>query len=138
MVMALLRHPACRPALRWLLTLFLLAAGANHFIAAEAHTAMVPPIFPAPLLLVYVTGALQIIGGLLLVPQATRRAAAWGLVVLLVLLFPANVHMAINHLPFGARQLPDWMLWARLPLQAVFVAWAWWFTRPDPLPCRTR
>jgi uncharacterized membrane protein len=131
MVMALLRHPACRSALRWALTLFLLAAGANHFVTAEAHIAMVPPVFPAPLVLVYVSGALQILGALLLIPAATRRAAAWGVIVLLVLLFPANVHMAVNHLPFGTRQLPDWILWARLPLQAVFIAWAWWFTHPD-------
>jgi uncharacterized membrane protein len=118
--------------LRWLLTLFLVAAGGNHFVAADAHRAMVPPYFPVPLLLVYVTGAAQIAGGLLLIPTATRRAAAWGVVVLLIVLFPANVHMAVHQLPFGDRRLPDWALWARLPLQAVFLAWAWLFTRPEP------
>jgi uncharacterized membrane protein len=62
--------------------------------------------------------------------SGTRRWAAWGLIALLIAVFPANVNMALNHLPFGRQPVPTWALWARLPLQAVLIAWAWSFTRP--------
>ena len=87
-----------------------------------------PKVLPAPLLLVYFSGVFEVLGGIgLLVPQ-TQRYAAWGLVALLVAVFPANVSMAVNKLPLGRRTLPTWMLWVRLPLQAVLIAWAWLFT----------
>ena len=82
------------------------------------------------MLLVQISGVAEMAGGLgLLLPQ-TRRAAAWGLVLLFIAVFPANLNMALNHLPLGTRPVPAWALWARLPLQAVFIAWSYWFTRP--------
>ena len=120
-----------KTALRWLLTVFMVAAGANHFIDADAYVAVMPSALPAHLLLVYLSGVAEIAGGLGLILPATRRLAAWGLIALLLAVFPANVNMAINHLSLGGREVPAWTLWARLPLQAVLIAWAWWFTRPD-------
>ena len=120
-----------KTALRWLLTAFMVAAGANHFIDADAYVAVMPSALPAHLLLVYLSGVAEIAGGLGLILPATRRLAAWGLIALLLAVFPANVNMAINHLSLGGREVPAWTLWARLPLQAVLIAWAWWFTRPD-------
>lgn len=79
-------------------------------------------------LLVAISGACEILGGLGLLVPATRRWAAWGLVALFVAVFPANVNMAIHRLPFGKFPVPVWALWARLPLQAVLVAWAWTLT----------
>ena len=79
-------------------------------------------------LLVAISGACEILGGLGLLVPATRRWAAWGLVALFVAVFPANVNMAIHRLPFGKFPVPGWALWARLPLQAVLVAWAWTLT----------
>jgi len=119
---------------RWLLTLFLIAAGCNHFLQPDLHIAMIPAMLPAPRTLVLVSGIAQVVGGLGLVFRSTRRVAAWGVVVLLIVLLPANVNMALHHLPYGNHQVPAWILWARVPLQAVFVAWAWWFTRPDDTP----
>ena len=68
---------------------------------------------PAHLALVYVSGVAEIAGGLGLILPRTRRAAAWGLVLLLLAVFPANVNMAVNHLPLGERALPTWALWGR-------------------------
>lgn len=124
-----------KTALRWLLTVGMVGAGVNHFIAVDTYVAMMPSALPAHRALVYLSGVAEIAGGLGLVLPATRRWAAWGLVALLVAVFPANVNMAVNHLPLGARTVPSWALWARLPLQLVLVAWAWWYTRP-PLPPR--
>ena len=68
--------------------------------------------------------------------HAPRRFAAWGLIAsLFVAVFPANVNMALHHqqlTPEGT--LPAWALWARLPFQALFIAWAYLFTRKDTQP----
>jgi uncharacterized membrane protein len=118
-----------KSGLRWLLTAFMVAAGANHFIDPAPYVGMMPSALPAPLLLVYVSGVAEIAGGLGLVLPGTRRLAAWGLVVLFVAIFPANLNMAIHHLPLGHKVVPQAFLWARLPLQLVLIAWAYWFTR---------
>ena len=60
-----------------------------------------------------------------------QRPAAWGLGALLIAVFPANINMAINEIPFGDQPVPVWLLWARLPFQAVFIAWVLWSTMPD-------
>jgi uncharacterized membrane protein len=117
-------------ALRWVLTAFMVAAGINHFVSPEPYVAMMPAALPAPLALVYISGVAEVLGGLGLILPATRRLAAWGLIVLFIAIFPANVNMAVNQLTLGSDPIPAWVLWARLPMQAVLVAWAWWYTRP--------
>ena len=62
----------------------------------------------------------------------SRRAAAWGLIALYIAVFPANVNQAVNHISFGDRPVSEAFLWGRLPFQLVFIALAYWFTRPDP------
>lgn len=116
--------------LRWALTVFMVLAGVNHFIAPDPYVAIMPDALPWHLALVYLSGVAEIAGGLGLILPSTRRLAAWGLIAMLVAIFPANVNMAINHLPLGGKVAPTWLLWARLPLQAVLIAWAWWYTRP--------
>ncbi len=120
-----------KTALRWLLTAFMVAAGANHFIGPEPYVAMMPAVLPAPLALVYISGVAEILGGLGLILPATRRLTAWCLIALFIAIFPANLNMALNHLPLGAHELPTWALWGRLPLQLVLIAWAFWYTRPE-------
>jgi len=118
-----------RTILRWVLTLFMVGAGVNHFLSPEPYVGMMPAALPAPWALVYISGVAEILGGLGLILPATRRQAAWGLVALFIAIFPANLNMAIHHLPLGTRTLPGWVLWARLPLQLVLIAWAASFTR---------
>ncbi len=123
-----------KTVLRWVLTAFMVGAGVNHFVNPAPYLGMMPDALPAHLALVYVSGIAEIAGGLGLILPATRRLAAWGLVALLVAIVPANLNMALNDLPLDATRIPTWALWARLPLQAVLIAWAWWFTRPDAGP----
>jgi uncharacterized membrane protein len=115
------------------LTVVMVGAGANHFLNPAPYLGMMPAELPASThaALVYISGGFEILGGLGLILPATRRLAAWGLIALLVAVFPANVNMALNHLKLGDTDVPTWALWARLPLQAVAIAWAWWFTRAD-------
>lgn len=117
--------------LRWVLTVFMVGAGVNHFLSPAAYVAMVPAALPAPVLLVQISGVAEILGGLGLILPHTRRLAAWGLIALFVAVFPANINMAWNHLPLGTMHVASWLLWARLPLQLVLIAWAAWFTRRD-------
>lgn len=120
-----------KTVLRWLLTIVMVGAGANHFINPAPYLGMMPDVLPAHLALVYLSGVAEIAGGLGLILPATRKLAAWGLILLLLAVFPANVNMALNDLPLGDDPVPSWALWARLPLQLVFILWAWWFTRDD-------
>ena len=108
------------------LAVLMVVAGALHFIYPRAYARIVPTYLPAPLALVYVSGVAEISGGLGLLFPPTRTLAAWGLVVLFIAIFPANVNMAVNHIGFSRKAPPDWALWARLPLQAVLIAWAYW------------
>lgn len=116
---------------RWVLTIFMVGAGVNHFVNPPPYLAMMPDELPAHLALVYLSGVAEILGGLGLFLPATRRLAAWGLIALLIAVFPANLNMALNHLPLGTTAVPAWALWARLPLQLVLIAWAYSFARRD-------
>ncbi len=100
---------------------FYVAAGILHFARPDAYVRIVPPFIPAPLAMVYVTGLAEIAGGIGLLIPALRRAAAWGLVALLISVFPANVYMALTQ--------PGLLLWARLPLQIVLIWWVLWSTK---------
>ncbi|MCC3160065.1 DoxX family membrane protein [Hymenobacter sp. 15J16-1T3B] len=111
------------------LTALLVTAGTFHFLRPGPFVRIVPPLLPAPEFLVYLSGAAEIVLGLLLLSQRTRRAAAWGLVALLLAVFPANVRMAL--LPGEGLGAPQWLLWARLPLQLPLIAWAWRYSRPQ-------
>lgn len=108
--------------LRATAALFFVAGGAMHFIRPEAYESIVPSQLPAPEVLVAVSGVAEILGGVGLLIPRTRRIAGWGLVALLLAVFPANVNMALNPQTVG-RGLPEWALWARLPLQLVVIGW---------------
>ena len=115
---------------RYLLALFFIAAGINHFWHTPFYVAMMPPYLPAPLALVYLSGVAEIGLGALLLFSRWQVIAGWGLIALSVAVFPANVHMALH--PEFFTQFSPTGLWLRLPLQAVVIAWAYWYTRPAP------
>ena len=114
-----------------LLALFFVLAGVSHFRNPDFFVSIMPPYLPAQLELVYLSGVFEILLGLGVLLPATRRWAGWGLVALLFAVYPANVHMALNPDPFVAQGTPLWALYLRLALQFVFVAWAWWATKPE-------
>ncbi len=102
-------------------------AGINHFLNPEIYLGIMPSGLPYPAARVAISGIAEIGLGVLLVPQKTRRIAAWGIILLLIAVFPANIQMALDwHREDHAY---EWIAWARLPLQAVLVWWAWRFTR---------
>jgi uncharacterized membrane protein len=112
---------------QWTLGIVMILAGANHFFNPRFYTQIMPPYLPYPLELVYLSGILEALGGVLLLIPATRGIGAWTLIATFILVFPANLHMALNAAQFGA--IPAWLLWARLPLQGVLILWAYSFVQ---------
>ena len=110
--------------------IFYIVAGSLHFIKPEMYLKIMPPYIPRHLLLVRLSGACEILGALGLLVSRTRRAAAWGLIALLLAVFPANIFMATNPIDAGAVSIPPVIRWARLPLQGLLVWWLYWCTRP--------
>ncbi len=111
---------------RWVLALFFIVAGVNHFLAPEIYLGMMPAWLPFKEAANVISGIAEILGGLGLLIPRFRRAAAWGLIALLIAIFPANLHVALQGSMPGLDDAPAWLLWLRLPFQVVFVAWVWW------------
>ncbi|KTG30743.1 DoxX family protein [Haloferax profundi] len=114
-----------------------IVAGVMHFVVPEVYVQIVPPAFPRALELVYLSGVAEVALGIGVIRPQTRRIAAWGLVALLLAIFPANVYMptsgvVLTGVPESMQNPSDAVRWGRLPLQAVLILWAWWYTRPMP------
>ena len=98
-----------------------LVTGALHFVNTDLYLKIMPPYIPWHLAMVYISGVAEMADGLGLLVPMVRRAAGWGLVALLIAVFPANVYMAMNGIQVTAQPIPQVLLWARLPLQAVLI-----------------
>jgi uncharacterized membrane protein len=113
---------------RWALANFFIAAGVNHFVKPRAYERIVPPSLHANAKrIVQVSGVAEIAGGVGVLVPLTRRLSGVGLIALLAAVFPANLHMARS--PERFRGIPQWALYARLPLQPLMMLWAWRATR---------
>ncbi len=116
-----------RRLLKIFLSLFFAAAGTLHFLNPDYYLRMMPSYLPAPLALVYLSGAAEILLGGLVLWEKTRRLSAWGLIALLLAVFPANIHLALHPEIFPG--VPPFILWMRLPVQLVFILWVYPFTK---------
>ena len=110
---------------RILLALFFCFAGAMHFVVPAAYIAIVPPWLPNAPLLVAISGVCEILGGLGVLLPATRRLAGWGLIALLIAVYPANIHMLRLAYANDATTLWKAARWLRLPLQLPVLWWVW-------------
>lgn len=111
--------------LRGALAVFFVIAGANHFFSPGPYLAIMPPSLPWPAALIYISGAAEIAGGVGVLLPETRRLAALGLIALLVAVFPANIYGAVHGMQIGSRAVSAWILWLRLPLQGILIAWVY-------------
>jgi uncharacterized membrane protein len=113
--------------------LFYVVAGINHFVHPAMYTAIMPPYIPWPLGMIHLTGVAEIMGGIgVLIPNGfvfrrTRVAASWGIVALLIAIWPVHFNMALH--PANYPSAPLWAIWFRLPLQIPLIVWAWAYTR---------
>ena len=116
---------------RVLMAVLMVLAGLSHFFAEGVYIKIYPPLLPYAATMVYFTGVAEVLGGIgLLIPRVSQ-AAAWGLVILFIAVYPANINMAINNIHID--NIPDgnWFQVIRLPFQFVLIAWAWWLTRSE-------
>ena len=119
--------------LLWIMSVFYVFAGVMHFVNPGFYMPMMPPYLPWHLELVYLSGVAEIVLGLAVLVPAWRRLAGWGIILLLIAIFPANLHIALYNVPIGgASEGAGALNWVRLPFQLVLIVWAWWYTRPDP------
>ena len=110
----------------YLMVLLYIAAGVNHFINPQVYLRIMPRPFPYPLEVVYLSGVLEAGFAIGLLFEATRRWSAWGLILLLIAVFPANINMAIHHAEFP---VPMFFHYIRIPLQFVLIYWAYLYTK---------
>ena len=120
---------AFKIGMKYLFAAIFIFGGFNHFRDPEVYLSIMPPYLPWPSALHLTAGFFEFVFGVMLLIPRYQRLAAWGLIALLLAVYPANIHMAVNW-----RDYPEWrmsFLWIRLPLQFVLIAWAWWFTKAD-------
>lgn len=121
--------------LLWAMSAAYVFAGFGHLMNPAFFVNIMPPDLPGPEWLVLVSGLIEITLGVFLLEPRVRPFAAWGLIALLIAVFPANLHAAFENIdpatgePGAGNAV---VAWVRLPFQAVFVAWAWWYTREEP------
>jgi len=116
-------------ALPWhlyLMAAIYILAGLNHFRVPRLYQRMIPPALPSPKALNIVSGLAEVALGIALCIPLTSAWAAWGIIVLLIAIFPANVYMLTNER--AAMGVPKWVLLLRLPLQIALIAWAYVYT----------
>jgi uncharacterized membrane protein len=105
-----------------------IAAGVNHFIHPDSYFVMIPPYIPNHTIINYAAGIVEIILALLLIFPQTRKFAATGIIVMLVIYIPTHIYMVEMNGDMGpAYSIEPWVAWTRLFIgQPFLILWAWW------------
>lgn len=109
----------------WIMAILYIIAGVNHFIMPRFYEKIIPPFFSNPKLINWVSGAAEIMLGVLLLIPSYTPIAAWGVIALLIAVYPANIY---HFLKGWRKKKMVWVLGLRLPLQFVLIWWAYTFT----------
>ena len=121
--------PRIKKIVLYLTAVSYIAVGVYHFVNPDFFMAIMPPYLPLHLELVYLSGVFEILlGGLLCVPK-TQQMAGWGLILLLLAVFPANIHLAMSTEAQAALGTSQTVAIVRLPFQALFIGIAYWLTK---------
>ena len=118
--------------LLWVMAIAYIFAGYNHLANPTFYLAIMPPDLPNPEWLNVISGLAEIVLGVFLLEPRTRIYAAWGIIALLIAVFPANLYVATQNVGAeGPGSGAGSANFIRLPFQVVFIVWAWWYTQPD-------
>ena len=110
-----------------IMAIFYVTVGISHFTKPLLYLQIVPPSLPFKLELVYISGFFEILFGTMIMYKKTRFVAGWGLIMLLVAVYPANLYLAqTNGMAMGTTAV---IAWARLPIQFIFIGIAYWHTK---------
>ena len=110
------------------LAAFFINVGIDHFINPDFYLSIMPPAFPLHLEAVYISGLFEVLGGLGVLIPRFRKFSGWGLIALLIAVYPANIYMALT--PEAFPDVPLFALYIRLVFQFIFFYWAYLVTRP--------
>ena len=113
------------------LAAFFINVGVDHFVNPDFYLNIMPDYLPLHLEAVYISGFFEVLGGVCVLIPRLRAAAGWGLVALLIAVYPANIHMALN--PELFPEIAVSLLYIRLLFQFIFIYWAYSATRPSVL-----
>ena len=111
----------------YLMSIFYILTGIKHFTNVDWFMKIMPPYLPYHKELVYLSGICEIVLGTMLVFENTRFIAGWGLIMLLIAVFPANIYLAQTN--GAAMNTSPALAWGRLPFQAVFIVLAYWHSK---------
>ena len=120
--------------LLWVMAAVYALSGFNHLMNPQMYINIMPPGLPEPGWLNVIAGLAEIVLAVYVLEPKTRVYAAWGIVALLIAVFPANLHVAIDNIDIATGQPgaeSSAAAWIRLPFQALLIAWAWWYTWPE-------
>ena len=109
------------------LAAFFINVGVDHFVNPEFYLSIMPPAFPLHLEAVYISGFFEVLGGVGVLIPRLRKIAGWGLIALLVAVYPANIYMAITPEAFPEASVA--LLYVRLVFQFLFFYWAFSVTK---------
>ncbi|MCB1179294.1 MAG: DoxX-like family protein [Leptospiraceae bacterium] len=123
-----MKNPKATKISRAIMAIFYIIAGCMHFIIPDFYIKIMPPYVPMHHEMVFVSGLAEIILGFGVMGRKSRRISAWGIIILLVAVFPANVHAYLNS---DTMNTPEWLLLIRLPFQGVLIYWAYYFTHKE-------
>lgn len=118
--------PPMKTVSKFVLAIFMIGAGVMHFVNPAFFLKIMPPYLPLHNVLVLLSGVCELLLGILLLVPAYSRWAAWGIIALLIAVFPANLHVFQHQ---ELLQAPPLVHLLRLPLQGIFILWAYWHTR---------
>jgi uncharacterized membrane protein len=117
--------------LRIMLSIGMVIIGVMHFVSPEPFVAIVPNGLPHPLAFVYGSGLIEVIAGAGLFFPAVSQISAWTLILLYVCVFPANWYQAVHNISVAGLPHDPPLIWLRIPMQALLIAWAYWLTRDE-------
>jgi uncharacterized membrane protein len=120
-----------KTVLRIVFGIFMIVAGIMHFVRPDFYARIMPPILPFKAALVAISGVAEMLLGAGLIVPRTQRISAWGLVALLVAVYPANIYMAVEADHFRDIAPSNWFHIIRLPLQFVMIGLCVWFALPE-------
>lgn len=120
--------PHIKTISKLVLAIFMIGTGTMHFVNPEFFLKIMPPYLPLHKELVLLSGLCEFLLGVLLLVPAFTRWAAWGIIALLIAVFPANIHLFQHQELMPASPIVHLL---RLPLQGIFILWAYWHTRSD-------
>lgn len=122
------RMKGIKAASKYLMAILMIGVGTLHFVRHDFFIKIMPPYLPWHLELVFLSGFFEVVLGLLLLDPRFSRLAAWGIIALLIAVFPANIYLYQHQELLPASPMVHFL---RLPLQALFIVWAYWHTMPS-------